>query len=115
MEATSDPQDPAERMQAAFEGEIEASKPRFAALIHEVTGWHGVDNLASWMVDLLTVNSGRDGDENVRPPCWQEHAPMTVDAFTDVLVAASNLPADDPGIQRQVDEYRRRLRERFGL
>lgn len=95
--------------------QIRDSQPRFEELISQVTGWQGVSDLARWCVELLVANQGGSGMDDVRPPCFQDHAPATVSQFTEALVTVSGRPADDPVVQQEVEKYRQKLRDRFGL
>ncbi|HYG83376.1 MAG TPA: hypothetical protein VD907_00680 [Verrucomicrobiae bacterium] len=99
----------------SFNRKISAAQPRIESLIEEITGWRGVSNLAEWVVRLLQTNVGRSGMDEVRPPCWQDHAPQTVAEFAEMMVAVTHRSADDPVIQAEVERHGQMLRDRFGL
>jgi hypothetical protein len=103
------------KIYADFDAKVQRSKPRFVNLIQEVTGWSGVDELADWMINLLCINVGGGLLSSIRPPCYKEHAPLSVPEYTQRLVEVTKCNPDDPIIQTAVAKYADELRQRFGL
>lgn len=103
-----------EKMYADFDAKVRQSKPRFVQLIQDVTGWKG-DELADWMIDLLCINVGGGSLSTIRLPCYEEHAPMSVSEYTQMLVEVTKKSPDDPAIQDAVAKHAEQLRQQFGL
>jgi len=101
-------------MYAEFDARVRRSKPRFVQLIQEVTGWNG-DELADWMIDLLCTNVGGGPLSPLKPPCHKEHAPMSVPAYTQMLVEVTKKSSNHPSIQTAAAKYAEQLRRQFGL
>jgi len=95
--------------------EVRAAKPKIEALLSEVSGWRDVGKLADWVIKLIIANQGRSGHEDVRPPCQEEHAPLTVPEMTSLMAKHFGLVADDPKVIHIVAEHRQKLIEDFGL
>jgi len=104
-----------EKMYADFDAKVRQSKPRFVQLIQDVTGWKGVDELADWMIDLLCINVEGGPFSAIRPPCHEEHAPMSVPEYAQMLVEVTKRDPDHPSIQAGVAKYAEQLRQQFGL
>ena len=94
---------------------VRAGKEAIRKVISEVSGWPGCGNLADHVVELIIANQGTSGDEEPRPPCWQDHAPATVQEYAEQLAAGTSFAVDSPEVQELVAKYRQELIERFGL
>ena len=97
---------------AAHAEQIRAGQPAIAACITTVTGWQGVDNLASWVVDLLIANQGGSSMDGVRPPCQQSHAPQTMAEYEAML---RDYDWPEERVQQGLALHRASLLERFGI
>ena len=106
---------PKDEMWASHTERVHAAQPRIRELIEEVTGWNGCGKLADHVVALIIANQGRSGDEEVRPPCWQNHAPTPVPEYAERFSEIFHLPVNDPLIKNRVEAHRQSLIERFGL
>jgi hypothetical protein len=104
-----------DHMYADFDAKVREAKPRFVQLIQDVTGWKGVDELADWMINLLCINVGGGSLSSIRPPCHEEHVPLSVPEYTQMLVEMTRKSPDDSFIQAAVAEHANRLRQQFGL
>jgi hypothetical protein len=65
---------------ASYEQRLRESKPQFEALIKEVTGWSGVEDLAEIMVRTLVANVGGGSGMPWRTRCGCGSRPLEAES-----------------------------------